>query len=123
MLDDDDEVRDRATFYHFILSSGDRELMKQYVLNDEVRVNMQALERALLNYTQASEEEQVQPFDFTSIPLEEPGPEGVSDITAMADSCTAGFFEPAGGVIGLGSTITAVGATTGKGAFAEIQFV
>nr|CDS21793.1 Coatomer subunit gamma [Echinococcus granulosus] len=94
MLDDDDEVRDRAAFYHYILSSGDRNLMKEYVLNDDIRLNMQALERALLAYTQASEAEQARPFDFTAIPIEEPPSEIASDFATIADSSTVGFFEP-----------------------------
>lgn len=113
MLDDDDEVRDRAAFYHYILSSGDRDLMKEYILNDDIRLNMQALERALLAYTQASEAEQARPFDLAAIPLEEPPSESVSDFASIADSSTVGFFEPA---IGIGAAAVP-GTATSKGLF------
>ncbi|KAL5108947.1 Coatomer subunit gamma-2 [Taenia crassiceps] len=116
MLDDDDEVRDRAAFYHYILSSGDRNLMKEYILNDDIRLNMQALERALLAYMQASEAQQVRPFDFSSVPIEEPPSESASDFAAMADSSTAGFFEP---IISTGAAATP-GTATGKGDSAKV---
>ncbi len=96
MLDDDDEVRDRAAFYHYVLSSGDRSLVKEYILNDELRLNIQALERALLAYTQASSAELVKPFDLSAMPVEEPPAAGQSEVTAMADSSTAGFFDATG---------------------------
>uniref|UniRef100_A0A5K3EIH4 Coatomer subunit gamma n=2 Tax=Mesocestoides corti TaxID=53468 RepID=A0A5K3EIH4_MESCO len=93
MLDDDDEVRDRAAFYHHVLSSSDRTLAKEYVLNDENRLNIQALERALLAYTQASRADLAKPFDLSSVPVEEPPAAGISEVTAMAESSTVGFFE------------------------------
>lgn len=33
MLDSEDEVRDRATYYYVILSSGDQQLIHRYILN------------------------------------------------------------------------------------------
>ncbi|VUZ39320.1 unnamed protein product [Hymenolepis diminuta] len=108
MLDDDDEVRDRAAFYHYVLSIGDQALMKEYILNDEIRLNMQALERALVSYTQASSAEQARPFDLSTMPVEEPPADGLSGVSAMADSSTSGFFEPA-------TSAASENAATGRG--------
>lgn len=112
MLDDDDEVRDRAAFYHWILSTGDRALMKEYVLNDEIRLNMQTLERALANYIQSSSADQVRPFDLSSMPVEELPANGISEAEAMADSSTSGFFEP---LIGPGIATGPGAVAAGKG--------
>lgn len=110
MLDDDDEVRDRAAFYHYVLSIGDRALMKEYILNDEIRLNMQALERALVSYTQASSAEQARPFDLSTMPVEEPPADGLSGVSAMADSSTSGFFESA-------TSAASENAATARGSF------
>lgn len=93
MLDDDDEVRDRAGFYHYVLSSGDRALIKEYILNEELRLNTQALERALLAYVAGSAADHARPLDLTSLPIEEPLEPGQSAVTAMADSSTVGYFD------------------------------
>nr|CDS27345.1 Coatomer subunit gamma [Hymenolepis microstoma] len=104
MLDDDDEVRDRAAFYHYVLSTGDRDLMKEYILNDDIHLNMQALERALVNYIQASSAEQARPFDISTVPVEEPPADGPPGVSAISDSSTSGFFDPAPAVSGIVAT-------------------
>ncbi|KAL7060202.1 hypothetical protein AAHC03_09837 [Spirometra sp. Aus1] len=93
MHDDDDEVRDRAAFYHSVLSSKDRSLIQTYILQDELRTNMAAMERALKDYIQASPVEQEKPFDLASMPIEEPST--LFATTALSDSSTAGFFDNA----------------------------
>lgn len=92
MLDDDDEVRDRASFYHYVLSSNDDVLIKSYILNDELQLSIVGLERALLAYTASTNSGNlVKPFDLLSVPMEEP--KLGSEVTAIADSSTAGFFD------------------------------
>ncbi len=93
MLDDDDEVRDRAAFNHYILSSGDQKLVQAYILHDELQLNVVALERALLAYTtaEASAGTTEQPFDLASIPVEEPQ----SHVAAagLSSQSAAAFFD------------------------------
>lgn len=68
MLDEDDEVRDRATFYFNILSNNDKVLTSAYILNT-LNLAVISLERALMQYIQEPSE---QPFDLKSIPAEVP---------------------------------------------------
>ncbi|VDN09496.1 unnamed protein product [Dibothriocephalus latus] len=91
MHDDDDEVRDRAAFYHNVLSSKDRSLIQTYILQDELRINVAAMERALKDYLQATPAEQEKPFDLASMPIEEPP--AAAAATALGDSATAGLFD------------------------------
>ncbi|RNA28357.1 Coatomer subunit gamma-2 [Brachionus plicatilis] len=63
-LDEDDEVRDRATFFYDILSQNDKALSSAYILNT-LNVSPVSLERALLQYNQHVTEK---PFDIKVVP-------------------------------------------------------
>ncbi|XP_068108802.1 coatomer subunit gamma-1 [Hyperolius riggenbachi] len=65
MMDDDNEVRDRATFYLNILEHKQKALNSTYILNG-LTVSIPGLERALQQYTLDPSEK---PFDFKSVPL------------------------------------------------------
>uniref|UniRef100_UPI00398E660E coatomer subunit gamma-1 n=1 Tax=Pristiophorus japonicus TaxID=55135 RepID=UPI00398E660E len=65
MMDDDNEVRDRATFYLSVLEQKQKALNSAYILNG-LQVSIPGLERALHNYTLDPSEK---PFDLKSVPL------------------------------------------------------
>ncbi|KAG1675192.1 Coatomer subunit gamma-2 [Nymphon striatum] len=65
MLDSDDEVRDRSTYYHNILDQGQKLLNSQYILNS-LQVSIIGLEKALYAYTMDPSDI---PFDMKSVPL------------------------------------------------------
>ena len=64
-LDTDDEVRDRATFYHHVLEEKQKALNSAYILNG-LQVSIVGLERALHHYTLEPSDA---PFDMKSVPL------------------------------------------------------
>ncbi len=64
MLDEDDEVRDRASFFHGVLSLRDRALASAYILNT-LHIAAVSLERALQQYSQRVTE---RPFDIKTVP-------------------------------------------------------
>lgn len=64
-MDSDDEVRDRATLYYHILSSGEKSLNNQYILNN-LNSSVVALEKALGSYLQGPTDI---PFDIKTVPL------------------------------------------------------
>jgi len=66
MLDQDDEVRDRATFYYQLLKQNDKALHSAYILNS-MNVSISALERLLHRYTMEST---TKPFDVRAVPVE-----------------------------------------------------
>ncbi|KAJ8302194.1 hypothetical protein KUTeg_021181 [Tegillarca granosa] len=66
LLDTDDEVRDRATFYVNVLKQKQKALNSAYILNG-LQVSVIGLERALHNYTLEPSET---PFDMKTVPLE-----------------------------------------------------
>ncbi|XP_052090236.1 coatomer subunit gamma-2-like [Mytilus californianus] len=66
LLDTDDEVRDRATFYVDVLKQKQKALNSAYILNG-LQVSVIGLERALHNYTLEPSEA---PFDLKSVPLD-----------------------------------------------------
>lgn len=66
LLDTDDEVRDRATFYVDVLRQKQKALNSAYILNG-LQVSVIGLERALHNYTLEPSET---PFDLKSVPLD-----------------------------------------------------
>ncbi|XP_060078948.1 coatomer subunit gamma-2-like [Ylistrum balloti] len=66
LLDTDDEVRDRATFYVHTLKQQQKSLKSTYILNG-LQVSVVGLERALHHYTMEPSET---PFDVKSVPLE-----------------------------------------------------
>ena len=61
MLDSDDEVRDRATFYHSLISKNDSQVLKDVLA--ELPIMADELERSLLDYQNTSCD---QPFDLDS---------------------------------------------------------
>ncbi|XP_018425157.1 PREDICTED: coatomer subunit gamma-1 [Nanorana parkeri] len=65
MMDDDNEVRDRSTFYLNILEHRQKALNSSYILNG-LTVSIPGLERALQQYTLDPSEK---PFDLKSVPL------------------------------------------------------
>ncbi|XP_069822849.1 coatomer subunit gamma-1 isoform X2 [Dendropsophus ebraccatus] len=65
VMDDDNEVRDRATFYLNILEQRQKALNSSYILNG-ITVSVPGLERALHQYTLDPSEK---PFDLKSVPL------------------------------------------------------
>jgi len=71
MLDEDDEVRDRASFFYGVLSLKDKVLTSAYILNT-LNVSPISLERALQQYSQNVTEK---PFDIKTIPTEIVQPE------------------------------------------------
>ncbi|XP_046391751.1 coatomer subunit gamma [Ischnura elegans] len=68
LMDTDDEVRDRATYYHSILACHDRSLSNRYIL-DGLQVSIPSLECALHQYTMNPMDE---PFDLSSVPAAPP---------------------------------------------------
>ncbi|XP_049814828.1 coatomer subunit gamma isoform X1 [Schistocerca nitens] len=64
-MDSDDEVRDRATYYHSILEKQDRPLANQYII-EGLQVSIPGLERALHQYNLNPTDS---PFDMKSVPL------------------------------------------------------
>ncbi|XP_052780157.1 coatomer subunit gamma-2-like [Mya arenaria] len=65
LLDSDDEVRDRATFYVNVLMERQKALNSAYILNG-LQVSVVGLERALHQYTLEPVEK---PFDLKTVPL------------------------------------------------------
>ncbi|PAA52236.1 hypothetical protein BOX15_Mlig030230g1 [Macrostomum lignano] len=70
-LDTDDEVRDRATFYHRVLSLRNEQLASKFVLQP-MQLSVVGLEQALLRYTQQSADSLQQKFDLRSVPVHTP---------------------------------------------------
>lgn len=64
MLDEDDEVRDRASFYYGVLSFKDKALSSAYILNN-LNIAPISLERAIQQYSQNVTEK---PFDIKTVP-------------------------------------------------------
>jgi len=65
MVDEDDEVRDRATFYYHVLKLKDDKLNSQMIINGLV-VCLPALERQLKSYLEVCPEE---PFNMKTVPV------------------------------------------------------
>ncbi|KAL3071627.1 hypothetical protein niasHT_031991 [Heterodera trifolii] len=66
LLDTDDEVRDRATFYLVVLRTEKPQLILKYIL-DTLKVSVVGLERALEQYTSSAHFDS--PFDLKQVPL------------------------------------------------------
>lgn len=64
-MDTDDEVRDRATYYHKILATENAALISHYIV-DSLQVSVIGLEKALVQYQLTDNEE---PFDMSTVPL------------------------------------------------------
>lgn len=64
MLDEDDEVRDRASFYYGVLSYKDKGLSSAYILNT-LNIAPISMERAIQQYSQNVTEK---PFDIKTVP-------------------------------------------------------
>lgn len=65
MMDSDDEVRDRATFYYHVLNKKDKQLSSGYILNT-LNVSVVGLERALAAYLKEPADA---PFDMKTVPV------------------------------------------------------
>ncbi|XP_029457150.1 coatomer subunit gamma-1 [Rhinatrema bivittatum] len=65
VMDDDNEVRDRATFYLSVLEQKQKALNASYILNG-LTISIPGLERALQQYTLEPSDK---PFDLKSVPL------------------------------------------------------
>ncbi|VEL13089.1 unnamed protein product [Protopolystoma xenopodis] len=89
MLDEDDEVRDRATFYHYLLSSSelvsDKSIRNSYLLTDELHLSPSGLDRALLAYTQSPSAAEEAPFSLSSLPLASAEIQDQSSVVALVD--------------------------------------
>uniref|UniRef100_A0A0P4WGI3 Coatomer subunit gamma n=1 Tax=Scylla olivacea TaxID=85551 RepID=A0A0P4WGI3_SCYOL len=68
MMDTEDEVRDRATYYHAILATRDSTLIHRYILNPP-QFALPSLERALVQYLQSPA---VEPFETRMVPTAPP---------------------------------------------------
>ena len=64
MMDSDDEVRDRATYFKTILDQHQANLNSQYILNG-LAVSLSSLEKALHSYTLSPCDA---PFDIKTVP-------------------------------------------------------
>ena len=91
MLDEDDEVRDRASFYYAILSQRDKALSSAYILNT-LNFAPVSLERALIQYNQNVGEK---PFDIKSVPTIE-AVEATVKATSDASKASSGAKSGAG---------------------------
>jgi len=67
MMDSDDEVRDRATYFKAILEQHEASLNSQFILNG-LQVSLTSLEKALHSYT-LSPASSADPFDMKSVPV------------------------------------------------------
>lgn len=65
MMDSDDEVRDRATFYYHVLKKEDKTLSAGYISN-HLNVSVVGLERALVGYLG---DDTSTPFDMRTVPI------------------------------------------------------
>lgn len=74
-MDTDDEVRDRATYYYTILSIGNPELNKVYIV-EKPAISVPLLEKALRDYVQTP---CLEPFDLSSVPISAPVKEEVQN--------------------------------------------
>uniref|UniRef100_A0A915PFL8 Coatomer subunit gamma n=1 Tax=Setaria digitata TaxID=48799 RepID=A0A915PFL8_9BILA len=66
LLDTDDEVRDRATYFLSVLETGNAHLIASYILNG-LQVSVLGLERALEQYVTNGEYDK--PFDLKIVPI------------------------------------------------------
>jgi len=68
MMDTEDEVRDRATYYHGVLSTGDPAIIHRFILNPP-QFALASLERALTQYLSLNTSV---PFDCKTVPTAPP---------------------------------------------------
>lgn len=90
-MDTDDEVRDRATYYHNILATENASLISHYIV-DSLQVSVPGLEKALIQYRLTDFEE---PFDMSTVPLAAVATEAEAKAKASADpmfSTPGNFF-------------------------------
>ncbi|XP_055336961.1 coatomer subunit gamma-2-like [Paramacrobiotus metropolitanus] len=105
MMDQDDEVRDRATYYFYVLDSHQTALYNHYILG-ALQVSLVSLERALHSYVSAPTEE---PFDLRSVPIvtaEEKRPR--PDAATATQVRAAAADTPGGGAAATPATASAV---------------
>lgn len=85
MLDTEDEVRDRSTYYHALLSTGESALIARCILNPPM-YSLSSLERALLTFLSG---DTTQPFDASCVPTAPPPASAASMSSPAASSITA----------------------------------
>ncbi|KAF7259507.1 hypothetical protein EG68_02792 [Paragonimus skrjabini miyazakii] len=107
MLDEDDEVRDRAAFYHYILSSRDPTLKSAYLLTEEMHLSPSGLERALLDYTHDSHAAAVSRFSLATVPIAA-SPKS-SDLLHADETRSEGVFKKGGALASGELVLSAVG--------------
>jgi coatomer protein complex subunit gamma len=89
IMDSDDEVRDRATFYLSILEQKERALNSAFILNS-ISVSIAGLERALLQYTRDPSQWGAT-FDMKCVPLSaQPLAEQRADMKIQATAAATG---------------------------------
>ncbi|MFH4981679.1 hypothetical protein AB6A40_008388 [Gnathostoma spinigerum] len=66
LLDSDDEVRDRATYYLALLEDDDAQVMNNYIING-LQVSIPGLERAVENYLKGGSHKEA--FDMKQVPI------------------------------------------------------
>ncbi|XP_075238587.1 coat protein (coatomer) gamma isoform X1 [Lycorma delicatula] len=89
-MDSDDEVRDRATYYHSILERSDKPLANHFIV-DTLQVSVPSLEKALHQYTLNPS---AIPFDMKSVPLASAVP--TEDPNAVIKIATDGIITTPG---------------------------
>lgn len=87
-LDTDDEVRDRATFYHRVLSLRNDQLAAKFVLLP-MQLSVVGLEQALLRYTQQSSDHLQQKFDLRTVPVHTPAARPKPDEQSLPEAFAA----------------------------------
>ncbi|KAF2350702.1 Clathrin/coatomer adaptor adaptin-like N-terminal [Trinorchestia longiramus] len=85
MLDTEDEVRDRSTYYHAVLSTRDAALIARCILNPPM-YSLSSLERALLSYLSSDTSKS---FDASCVPTAPPPASAASLTSSAASSITA----------------------------------
>ncbi|KAG5448488.1 Coatomer subunit gamma-2 [Clonorchis sinensis] len=111
MLDEDDEVRDRAAFYYHLLSSKDLSLKSAYLLADEMHLSPSGLERALLDYTHDSHAAASGPFSLATVPIASVQPSTVPLADGTRPERTHGKALKGPGDHSLGDTRATAGST------------
>ncbi|KAA0203341.1 hypothetical protein HAZT_HAZT008451 [Hyalella azteca] len=89
MLDTEDEVRDRSTYYHAVLSTRDPAIIARCILNPPM-YSLSSLERALLSYLSS---DTTKAFDASCVPAAPP-PAASASLSSAASSITAAISGP-----------------------------
>jgi len=99
-LDCDDEVRDRSTYYHALLSTGDAPLIARGILNPPMFA-LPSLERALINYLDGDTSA---PFDPAPLPTAAPTPSAPASAPSLSLAPAEGKASEGGAKAGEGQS-------------------